>query len=248
MHHVSGSLYTLGRWEEALAIQDELEQTAPGTVFAELSATQFPKPLMQIYRGERPTSSADELAALGSPSDLQARAGVDLARAAALLADGRPREALEAAEAAFGFAPGRHPFSKEAFTIAVEAAFTVGDLARVEELLTRVREMAPGSTPRFLRGHVARFEARLAVRADEADRARTAFVAAASTFREIDVRFWLAMTLLEHAEWLAEHDDDGEELGALVDEARPLLEGMRARPSLDRLERLAAPASAFAPS
>ena len=53
--------------------------------------------------------------------------------------------------------------------------------------------------------------------------------AAAAGFREYDLRFWLAVTLLEHGE-LA---DDA----PLLDEARGIFEELKATPWLERVER-----------
>ena len=241
LHHVSGQYYAMGLWPEALAAVEELVQVGASTLWGDLSVNLYPKPLIAVQSGDQLPMSAGELAARSSPSDLQARAGLDLARANALLAEGRPAEALEPAEAAFAFSRSWHIFSKEAFPIALESAFALGDSARVESLFTQVRELPPGSTPRFLRGHVARFEARVAGRAGDAGRAAASFEGAASTFREIGARFWLAATRVEHAEWLASTGASADELEPLLEEARPLLEHAGARPWLDRLERVAAP-------
>jgi hypothetical protein len=48
--------------------------------------------------------------------------------------------------------------------------------------------------------------------------------------------FWLAVTLLEHGEWLV-GQNPGADAEPLVHEARELFEGLGARPWLERLER-----------
>jgi hypothetical protein len=46
--------------------------------------------------------------------------------------------------------------------------------------------------------------------------------------------FWLALTLLEHGEWLSAHDSAAES-EPLFAEAREIFERLRAHPWLDRL-------------
>jgi hypothetical protein len=57
---------------------------------------------------------------------------------------------------------------------------------------------------------------------------------ATGLFREIGLPFWLAVTLLEHAEWLAARgrQSDAE---PLLSEAQGIFEGLQARTWLDRL-------------
>jgi hypothetical protein len=105
--------------------------------------------------------------------------------------------------------------------------------------------MSPGVTPPFLRAHSARFEARLAARRGEHERVEPSFVAAADAFRELELPFWLAVTLLEHAEWLSERGRAGE-IGELLDEAKAIFERLKVRPWLERLERVVVPEAAVA--
>ena len=55
------------------------------------------------------------------------------------------------------------------------------------------------------------------------------FKAAAAGFREYDIPFWLAVTLLEHGELTGDP--------ALLDEARGIFEELKATPRLERLDR-----------
>jgi hypothetical protein len=50
--------------------------------------------------------------------------------------------------------------------------------------------------------------------------------------------FWLAVTLLEHGEWLTAVGR-ADEAQSTLDEARTLFQKLKARPWLERLERLA---------
>src|SRR5215218_5367117 len=248
LQHSAAHLFHLGRWPEAREQIDELVELAPDSVFAEIGGKCTPKPQIALYSGEGPLLSADEAAALEDTSDLQYRAAHDLARSTAALAAGRMEDALEAGEAAARFARGWHHFAKEAFPVALEAAFALGRSDRIDALLAQVRELPPGQTPPLLRAHVARFEARLAAGVGDPERAGASYTAAARALRDIQARFWLAATLVEHAEWLAANGGSADDVAALAEEARPILETAGARPWLERLEQLPAPATAFAPS
>jgi len=81
---------------------------------------------------------------------------------------------------------------------------------------------------------VARFRARLSPLAGDPADAERSFKSAAGLFREIGVPFYLAITLLEHGEWLIEQSRTTE-AGPLLDEARTIFERLEARPWLDRL-------------
>jgi hypothetical protein len=81
----------------------------------------------------------------------------------------------------------------------VEAALALGDRDRAEHLLATVAAIAPGLSTPFLRAHTIRFRARLA---DTTEHADDLFASAADAFRDIGFSFYLAVTLLEHAELL----------------------------------------------
>ena len=130
-----------------------------------------------------------------------------------------------------------------AYTIALEAAFALGDDAKADELLAIVEQLPPGELRPFLRAIGARFTARRAARDGHGDTAAAGFSAAARIFREIEYAFDLAVVLLEHAEWLAEVGglDDA---APLATEAREIFERLRARPYIERLDRLPVGATA----
>jgi len=70
----------------------------------------------------------------------------------------------------------------------------------------------------------------------EGDAVEARYHSSAVAFREIGMRFWLAVTLLEHGEWLTAggRADDAD---TLLSEARGIFERLKARPWLERLER-----------
>jgi hypothetical protein len=154
--------------------------------------------------------------------DFQASSGYLVAEAHVLRAEGKPREALMSLEPVITGGLG-HTFltRKMAVIEALEAAFALGDTSKVEELLESIEILRLGDRPRLLEAHAHRFRSKLS--GDEAG-----YRAAASLFRELELSFWLAVTLLEH----------GEATGSahLVAEARELFTGLGAMPWVERAE------------
>jgi tetratricopeptide (TPR) repeat protein len=169
------------------------------------------------------------------------RADYLTARAILLRATGDPRGALEAAEEALKartVSGLQQENMREAWVHALEAASDLGDLDRVREVLAMAEEGPSAHIPKYLEGHRARFESRLAALQGDHDRAQAGFRSAAATFREMGALFCLAVTLLEHGEWLAgrSREDDA---GPMLAEARAIFERLEAAPWLERLERIA---------
>ena len=143
-------------------------------------------------------------------------------RGARAAAEGKPREALESLEPVITGGFGVTFLTmKLALVEALEAAFALGDTAKLEELLASIEALRPGDRPRLLDAHARRFRSKL--NGDEAG-----YRAAQALFRELELPFWLAVTLLEH----------GEATGSapLLAEARELFEKLDATPWLERLE------------
>ncbi len=63
---------------------------------------------------------------------------------------------------------------------------------------------------------------------------RPGFATAASRFRELEMPFWLALTELEHAEWLI-GEGRADEAEPLLAEAREIFERLKATPWLERV-------------
>jgi hypothetical protein len=161
-------------------------------------------------------------------------------RAALLRFEGNPAEALAEAERTFevmGFGISNDPL-KEAFLEAVEAAFELGDLAKVEELLKMLDDVPRGKRPRYLEAHVLRFKARLAAARGDDAIVESRFRTAAGMFVEMAVPFWAAVVQLEHAEWLAERRAD--EATPLLAGSEPVFERLKARPYIERARALVA--------
>ena len=127
----------------------------------------------------------------------------------------------------------------------MQAAFELGDQAKIDELLAIIEQAPPGWLTRWLRAIGARFGARRAALQGDAAAAEAGFAAAAGIYREAEVPFELAVVLLEHAEWLA-GEGRIDEAAPLAAEAREIFERLRATPYLERLDRL--PVAATAPA
>jgi tetratricopeptide (TPR) repeat protein len=238
----SWSLYLLGRWEELMGVAAELFEPGLGEAWTSSTATSMAA--VHAHRGQvagiGPLLTAH--AGLGTSADVQERAGYRAAEAIAHQAEGRHAEALAAGEEAVRALEVLGPGSeivKQGFTEAAEAALALGDLAKAEALLAVVDRLRPGERPPYLDAQAARFRARLAAtRDDPPGRAEAGFKAAAGLLRELQMPFWLAVTLLEHGEWLATRGRPAE-AAPLLEEAGASFERLEARPWSERVARLA---------
>ena len=232
-------LFALGDWDEVVAREEALPDEDWAQVriaFATLLTAIVP---VRVHRGqlEEAKRSARLFAELEQSADMQEQAQVRFAEATLLWAEGQYAEALRCAEASL---ETRHAMGsayeavKESFVVAVEAALALGDVSRAEELLAVVDGVPPEGSPRFLQAHSSRFHARLAVGGEDVEEADRLFRRAAGLFRELKFPFYLAVTLLEHGEWLGTQGRR-DEAEPLLAEAREIFERLEAKPWLDRL-------------
>jgi tetratricopeptide (TPR) repeat protein len=171
-------------------------------------------------------------------TDIQQRTCYRAAEAVALRAEGKEQEALVAAGEALAAIDELGPTSqpvKVAYPEALEAALALGERERAEQLLEQIETLPPGRLPPSLRAHAARFRARLAAASGESGQAEAGFAAAASTFREFSMPFWLAVTLLEHGESLV-GQGRADEAESLLAEVRETFERLEAKPWLERVD------------
>jgi class 3 adenylate cyclase/tetratricopeptide (TPR) repeat protein len=235
-------LFALGEWDEGLAMISELPEDKWSEARQAFGAVLTVGVTMNCHRGR--LTEAERIielcAVMESSADVQERGSYGLGKANVLLASGRPADALEAAESAFqiGEVMGlAQEYVKQAFTVAVEAALALGDLGRAEALLGVVEPLPLGRRPQFLRAQCSRFRARLARDAAEVERH---YKGASGLFRELAVPFYLAVTELEHGEWLVAQGRS-DEAEALLAEAREIFEQLGAAPWLERLAKIGAP-------
>jgi tetratricopeptide (TPR) repeat protein len=220
-------LFMLGRWDEALATFAEV----PEDRLLDALTTSFLSsvPEIRIHRGD--VAGARSLVAVyaahADSPDLQDKTGYEAAAAAVARAEGRLEDALALGSSATEVArtAGETNQSiKVAIVEAIEAAIALNKRARAEDLVASIEAAPPGLRSPYLTAQALRFRARLAA-SDEV--ASGSYEAAAARFRELGVRLWLAVTLLEHGERMAD--------AALLAEARELFEGLEATPWLERV-------------
>ncbi len=234
-------LFALGDWDDVFVREEGLPEedwAQARLAFATLLTSIVPA---RVNRGQLAEAKASTrlFAEFEASADLQEQAQVHFAEATLLLAEGKNAEALRNAEASL---ETRHAMGisyeavKESFVVAVEAALALDDVGRAEELLTLVDTLPPGRSPQFLQAHSSRFRARLAARRADPEEADRLFKRAGGLFRELAFPFYLAVTLLEHGEWLMAQDR-GEDAQPLLAEARETFERLEARPWLERAAR-----------
>ena len=218
----------LGRWDEAAARWAEVERLS-GAEWAH--ALSIYLVAIDCWRGRVTEARArlDDFAEMRSSDDLQVLTSFSVFEAMVLRAEGKPRAALEAAERTLALRDVlgvRFLTVKLGLVEALEAAFDLGETAKVEELLAFVENLRPGERPPLHDAHAHRFRGRLT--GDDA-----AFRAATARFRDLELPFWLALTELEHAETLAPQGR-ADEAELLLHEAREIFSRLEATPWLER--------------
>ena len=232
---MSYALTMTGRWEEALAAYDELPEEllrVSGTLASVLTG------VLEIYLHRGLLTEARELLSffgfIEESIDIQDISIYAAARAALFHMEGRFGDALEAGLEATGTVSVQgagNQAVKQGLVWAVEAALVLGKRDQADELLTMVEQLPPGLRPPFLEAHTHRFRARM-------DSDEAGFKTAAGSFREYGFPFWLAVTQLEHGEWLVAQGR-AEEAESHLTEAREIFERLQARPWLERLDAVA---------
>jgi tetratricopeptide (TPR) repeat protein len=238
---LSWSLALTGRWPEALALLDQvpeerLVELTPAFLLA------LSEPLVAQGRLEDARHLLSLHARYEASADVQETSAYRAAEAVVLGAEGKERQALAAAGEVLMAIVAIGPMAqavKVAFPQALEAALALGGRERAEQLLAPIEALPPGRLAPSLGAHAARFRARLAAQDGEPRKADLGFAAAAATFREYGMPFWLAVTLTEHGDWLAS-EDRASEAEPLVSEARETFERLGAKPWLARLESIEA--------
>jgi class 3 adenylate cyclase/tetratricopeptide (TPR) repeat protein len=232
---LSWALTNTGAWDEAL----ECLRDVPEAQLPEANPS-FPLALTELLLARGETVEAKHVlsffARWQTSSDLQERTAYEAALLPLLRSEGKNAEALALAEQVLTVTEVLGVDCaqvKVAYVQALEATITLGELQRADQFLEQIEALPPGRLPPFLRAQAARFRGRLATRRGEHDLVEPAFKAAANDFREFGLTFWLAVTQLEHSEWLQEQHipDDAEPLRA---EAYRTFERLDAAPWLDR--------------
>ena len=243
-----GYMQVLGMWDEALETARESEEAAgPEMMHASWFINRFTAAVhILCERGE--VAAARTLAERITPAQTSDQPEVALANSAILAtvmhAEGDHRGALDRLLAALAkIRPNpRHPSGKEVWALAMDCALAVGDLATAQALLDPVLARRPGQLPPLLAGQRLRYKARLAMARGETDGVAEALSAAVEILRPAEMRFYQAVCEVELAEWCVAQGDIARSVEPLR-EARTILEHLKARPWLERVERTEAPAA-----
>ena len=234
----------LGRWEEALDMVGALP--AQAVEDSRLAANAFLGivPFIHINRGDIAAATTSRAVFHGAKesADLQERASNAVGAAALARAEGHDAEALGYAKEAFairGMMGIGHEAVKDAFVEGVEAALALERLGDAEEMLAIVEKMPPGRLPQYVEAHARRFRSRMAILQNDTPNVEQGFKNATGMFREMAVPFWMAVTMLEHGEWLV-GQERAPDARPLLDEARAVFEGLGAAPWLERLGKVSA--------
>ncbi|HET7568545.1 MAG TPA: adenylate/guanylate cyclase domain-containing protein [Gaiellaceae bacterium] len=226
---LSDALVLLGEWEEAVSVADAAQegQALGGSIGL--------SPAIRIRAERGDLAGAQALLAaraeMRTSSDLQARASLLEAAAVVLRHEGRYAEAIASAEESLDIwrSIGEQHYAIEALAEAAESAFALGDLERVEGFLREVDAWPLIERRPLLAAQGERIRAKLA--AARREPASAEFARAADLFRELELPFWTAVTLLEDAESRA----DPEEAAPLFAEAEAIFGWLGAVPWLERL-------------
>jgi class 3 adenylate cyclase/tetratricopeptide (TPR) repeat protein len=236
------SLMLLGRWDEAIRRDEEARQTLMHQGATEFVAMGIAE-LAHIHaaRGEPDAARKDiePFLHLHEAEDVQRRALIWSAEASILNAEGQYEQALAMGERTLalpiGLANGGTQ-GKEALRVAMEAASTLGDAGKLEQLLGLIEHLRPGELFPYLRALGARFGAHLAILRGDTDSPPAGFNTAETICREEKFVYPLAATQLEHAEWLI-GQGRSDEATALLKEAGDTFERLRAQPWMERVQR-----------
>ncbi|HEX2088776.1 MAG TPA: adenylate/guanylate cyclase domain-containing protein [Actinomycetota bacterium] len=248
---ISASLWWLGRWDEALARIDELPSIDEASGVRAIVHQFVPQLVVtHLHRGniDEAERAMDLVRDFAEAPDVQERIMYWSLTSSVAMTRRDARDALAAADRvieARGVLSLRNEFIRDGYVKAIEASIALGDLIRARERLAELENAEASELSPYLRANTARLRALIAAAAEQREGMEQDFKAAVGMFREIGVPFFLATTLLEYGEWLAKQErlDDAR---PILDEARGILEGLKARPWLERLARLEAPGSRVA--
>ncbi len=243
-------LFELGRWDACRSIfagysEDDVAELSQSTFVAATSLTAL---WLHLRQG-------DVLAAHGllnsSGSTLQkATTGqdrwyFDAAQAAVLNAEGEAGQALALAEDTLRASIEQSSLVslRQALVEAVEAAFTLDQESKVQELIDLMRRNIRAGAQPSIDAHLLRWTGRLAERRGDAEEAETHLRQAAEAFDSLSRPFWSAVARMELGEVLARAGRlrQAEEL---IAQARRTFTELGAQPYVDRTDRVLPPARA----
>ena len=126
---------------------------------------------------------------------------------------------------------------KQLLVTALQAALAVGDLEKADNLMFGIRSATPGEVTPWLRAQAARLSVRLEIARGQEDVVTDNFTIAEAGFRDLGAVFDLAVTELEHAEWLSIRGRT-DETQLLLGAAATTFDRLAARPWLEHVRRV----------
>jgi class 3 adenylate cyclase/tetratricopeptide (TPR) repeat protein len=232
---VATLLVVVGRWSEALALAEQV-RGAEASPWATVETVSIIR--VRCERGElaEAESLLREFEWVRDGEQPELIAAFMSSEARLLRAQGKPAEALAAAELALTHREELAITStkiKANLVEAMEATFELGDLDRVEELLGSIETLSPGELTASLEAQATRFRARLDAARGQNEGVDGSFRRAEAIFSEFGIAFYLGVAELEHAEWLISQGRS-DEAEPLLAEAREIFERLEAKPWLER--------------
>jgi class 3 adenylate cyclase/tetratricopeptide (TPR) repeat protein len=231
-------LWTDGDWDGAQALVREFDieddTTSVGVLVQSYVST------IRGHRGEPWTLPLGGRELLGMRTDLNFRAAELFLNAARSRADGDVEAASDGSfEAVHAFmeASGIDDDFPLFLTAAVEDAFAVGDLDRVEKLMHVVSEVPIGHVPPYVRLHMARTRAMLAAAQGRTEGVEAEFTGTIAGLRAFGAPFYVARTQLDYGRWLIVQGR-AEEATAFLADAESTFSKLRAMPFLSQVEQL----------
>jgi class 3 adenylate cyclase/tetratricopeptide (TPR) repeat protein len=236
------ALFRKGDWDGTIAILDELPDLAesPSARFA-YGALCSCLPTIYLNRGQ-PTKIEGAIAHIEEGldrDDVQEMSMYAFAAGVLARAEGRIDDALglmEEAVAARSKLGVELESIREGMVASLELTFEAGRHDKARELLEQLDSRPRSEVMPYLRAHADRCRARLALADGDDGAAEESFRKAAGTFREAGNPFPLAVTLVEHGEWL-EGRARASEAAPLFDEAATIFRRLEAAPWRERLAR-----------
>jgi class 3 adenylate cyclase/predicted ATPase len=233
-------LIDLGHWQEAAALLHQYMEVDEPLMDAYLPGyTGLLNTLpLHVWRGELDAARRlfERLGPFLRDGEPEVRADYKAARALLLNTDGEHEEALaEAEDGLRGALEPSFPISaRRSAPQAVDAAFALGRLDKVEEVISLVRERHRAGRQPTLDAHILRWQARLAAARGDTGAAAGDFGLAIAAFDAVHRPFWGAVTRLEAAECALLAGDEGGH--NLLDAARVTFSELGAKPWVARAD------------
>jgi class 3 adenylate cyclase/tetratricopeptide (TPR) repeat protein len=229
-------LMLLGDWDAAEELGHELLSTPLGSSRG-AEVVKAPLRYIRYYRGD--VEGVRALTVRDHTFEHDMAPMFADARAMELLAEGQPADAVQASKEAFDLGFGSLGPEDMGYTVArpIGVALDAGDVDGAEQMLVRLEAWPAGARATFVDAQIARLRSRVTAARGSDEGVVEGFQTAERLFAELGMPFYLAETRLDHATWAAGAGRT-DEARALVEQAVPAFERLRALPYLRRASEL----------